>query len=70
MTDKINKHNIFVYSSDGNPVDITENVIDWQITNGGVDGDASGIDGVVRTANMTIANSINNNLRELDTKKL
>ena len=61
MTDKINKHNIFVYNSEGVPVDITKYVSNWTISNGGIKTGATGVDGIVRTGTMTIQNDIDAN---------
>ncbi|GAG12115.1 unnamed protein product, partial [marine sediment metagenome] len=61
MTDKIIKQNVFVYNSEGVPIDITKYVKNWTLSNGGVQAGATGVDGIVQTGNMTIQNDIDVN---------
>ena len=61
MSDKIIKHNIFVYNADGIPIDVTQYVRNWTISNGGVGEGNTGLDGVVQTGQLTLQNDLDTN---------
>jgi len=61
MTDKIIKQNVIIYDANGTPVDVTKNVRNWTISNGGLNAGNTGLDGIVRTCTMTIQNDVDVN---------